>query len=229
MLNALKKHVASTPIIGSLAKAVYRRLRPSLIPFRTSSQYWTDRYERCGNSGAGSYNRLALFKSDFLNNFVREHNIQSVVEFGSGDGAQLALAEYPCYIGYDISPKAVELCKNRFRGDYTKEFRLVGDMQPSSADLALSLDVIYHLIENDVFDRYMHQLFDAASRFVIIYSSNEDKAWTGLHVRHRHFTPWIEQNRPEWKLHRIIPNAYPFDEKDQDNTSFADFHVFARQ
>lgn len=229
MLNAAKHFISKIPVIGKVARLVYRQTKPkSELIFRSSPQYWEDRYRAGGNSGAGSYNRLAQFKADTLNDFVREHRIQSVVEFGSGDGAQLALAQYPRYIGYDISPKVIEICRAQFNGDPTKEFRLVGDLRPVSTDLSLSLDVIYHLIEDEVFDHYMRQLFDAATRFVIIYSSNEDKDWSARHVQHRQFTRWVEQNRPEWKLQKVIPNAYPFDEKDQDNTSFADFYIFER-
>jgi hypothetical protein len=36
------------------------------------------------------------------------------------------------------------------------------------SDLALSMDVIYHLMENAAFENHMHTLFGAARRFVII-------------------------------------------------------------
>ena len=42
------------------------------------------------------------------------------------------------------------------------------------ADLTLSLDVIYHLVEDDVFVSAMRALFDKAARFVVIYASNQD-------------------------------------------------------
>ena len=65
-------------------------IRESLTHFRgrgdrftTSSDYWEQRYKTGGNSGAGSYNRLAEFKANFLNRFVIEHEIRSVIEFGS--------------------------------------------------------------------------------------------------------------------------------------------------
>ena len=48
----------------------------------SSADYWEARYRDGGNSGAGSYGRLALFKARFLNDFVRSENVQSVIEFG---------------------------------------------------------------------------------------------------------------------------------------------------
>ena len=37
------------------------------------------------------------------------------------------------------------------------------------AELALSLDVIYHLVEDTVYESYMGQLFDSATKYVIVY------------------------------------------------------------
>lgn len=114
-----------------------------------------------------------------------------------------------------------------FDGDPSKNF-LHSEAQPSitTADLALSLDVVYHLVEDSVFNAYMRRLFDSAVRFVIVYSSNEDKPWSGSHVRHRQFTRWIEQNKPDWRLVSFLKNAYPYDDKNPAGSSFADFYVF---
>lgn len=40
-----------------------------------SKKYWNDRYLTVGNSGAGSYNKLAQFKADIINNFVEKNQI----------------------------------------------------------------------------------------------------------------------------------------------------------
>jgi hypothetical protein len=229
--KALKDGIKSVPLLGDLLVAIYGKLfMPKPVNFQNSSQYWQDRYQAGGNSGAGSYSRLAHFKAEILNDFVRAHDVRSVVEFGSGDGAQLTLAQYPRYIGYDVSAKAVELCSTRFAGDSTKEFHLAeASTQPMAADLSLSLDVIYHLVEDEVFDRYMNSLFSSAERFVIIYSSNRDENVPTAHVRHRAFLPWIERNQPDWVLDQAIPNKYPFRTDDPNNTSFADFYIFTRR
>ena len=198
--------------------------------FGSSADYWEKRYISGGNSGAGSYNRLAQFKADYLNDFVARHDIKSVVEFGSGDGAQLVLADYPTYVGIDVSRTAIAETRSRFGEDVSKAFYHSSEVPADlSADLSLSLDVIYHLVEDETFDAYMRALFDAASRFVIIYSSNQDTPRVDAHVRQRKFTPWIEKNRPDFMLTQHIPNAFPLDEQDPENTSFADFYVFERQ
>ena len=76
------------------------------LAFRHSAQYWDDRYRLAGNSGAGSYGRLADFKANVLNEFVAREKIASVVEFGCGDGNQLSLSRYPRYTGFDVSEHA---------------------------------------------------------------------------------------------------------------------------
>jgi hypothetical protein len=206
------------------AKAAIRRLG-----FPGSAEYWERRYRAGGTSGAGSYNRLAEFKASFLNDFVARNHISSVIEFGSGDGSQLELAAYPPYVGVDISKTVVAVARKRFSYEPSKTFYHSSELPPGiKADLSLSLDVIYHLIEDETFERYMYDLFGASSRYVIIYSSNDEAMTAVPHVRHRCFTSWVEERQPDFKLVEHVPNAFPFDESDQDNTSFADFYVFER-
>ena len=102
--------------------------------FRDSASYWESRYAHGLNSGDGSYGELAKFKAEVLNSLVAEHGITSVIEFESGDGNQLELAEYPRYSGFDVSPSAVEACRARFSGDATKDFSLLAAFDDQSAD-----------------------------------------------------------------------------------------------
>lgn len=83
MIQRVKQAIHSIPGIGPGMRAVYRGVTrtPGLI-FRRSDQYWEDRYRRGGNSGSGSYGRLAAFKAEVLNEFVASHAISEMVEFG---------------------------------------------------------------------------------------------------------------------------------------------------
>ncbi|MGH7715384.1 MAG: class I SAM-dependent methyltransferase, partial [Vulcanimicrobiaceae bacterium] len=127
------------------------------MTFPGSASYWEARYRTGGTSGAGSYGPLAEFKAAILNEFVRNERVHRVIEIGCGDGAQLALTRYPEYVGVDVSPTAIEQCTARFVHDGNKRFYLY-DALPNDLgrfDLALSLDVIYHLVEDFIFDSYM--------------------------------------------------------------------------
>lgn len=198
-------------------------------PFSGSKEYWIERYNSGGNSGDGSYRKLAEFKAEILNGFVQQHNINSVIEHGCGDGNQLKLAKYPSYIGFDVSPKAIALCTEAFSGDTTKTFKLVTDYSNETAELTLSLDVIYHLIEDEVFTNYMQRLFDTSRRYVIIYSSNtnENSETQAAHVKHRKFSEWIAEVKPEWKLQEHILNRFPFN-GDNQTGSFSEFFIYKK-
>ena len=196
------------------------------MAFDTSDNYWIARYKGGGNSGAGSYNALAEFKGEIINSFVMKNNINSVIEFGCGDGNQLKYLNLNSYVGYDVSPDAIKQCSVIFKDDNNKQFKLLKNYENTIADLTLSLDVIYHLIEDDIYNDYMLKLFESSHRYVIIYSSNNDKKeFNSPHVKNRAFSKWIKATKPEYKLIQHIPNKFPFN-GDELNTSFADFYIF---
>ena len=198
------------------------------LAYSDSARFWERNYARGATSGTGSYGALAEGKSRFLNALVREQAVGSVIEFGCGDGNQLSLADYPRYVGLDVSRSAIALCQRRFAADPAKSFFLYDGMCFTdragmfTADLALSLDVLYHLTEDTVFETYLTHLFAAGRRLVVIYSTNEEMSSTAPHVRHRHFTPWIEASCPGWALTGVTrgPNA---------DQARADFFVYERQ
>lgn len=205
--------------IKSLLKKPYTKFVAPLL-FPGTKKYWEKRYTRGGNSGEGSYGKLAEYKAEIINNFVLEHSINSVIEFGCGDGNQLAYANYHNYFGYDISKTVISLCKERFKNNPNYEFALMEAYHGEKAELSLSLDVIYHLIEDELYEEYMQRLFNAAERFVIIYSSNyESETKFTTHVKPHKFSNWISVNRPNWILIKHIPNKYK-------NLSFADFYIY---
>jgi len=147
----MKEYIRKLPVIGPLTKSIYHNLTSRLKPFRGSKQYWIERYKSGGNSGAGSYGKLAEFKAEVLNDFVRGNAIETIIEYGCGDGNQLKLSSYPFYIGFDVSLAAISRCQDIFCEDKTKTFKLMDEYRGETAQLTLSLDVIYHLIEDDVF------------------------------------------------------------------------------
>ncbi len=195
-----------------------------------SSRFWEGIYGRGGNSGTGSYGRLAAFKADVMNRIIAEHHIQSVVELGCGDGKQISRIDYPDYLGLDTSSTAVDLCRARFVSDPTREFRayMSGDEITERAELSLSLDVVYHLLEDTTFDQYMRDLFTIATRLVVVYSSDMEDEAEWPEVRHRTFTKWVGEQAPDWRLRERIPNQYPYVHGELD-TSWADFFIFERQ
>jgi len=228
-VDHIKRFVKKTPVLRDLARAAMRWSAARRAGSFNSADYWETRYREGRNSGAGSYSRLAMFKADTINRFVADHHVQSVIEFGCGDGAQLRLAQYPRYIGVDVSGTIIAATKADFVTDPSKKFLHVDDVRTEHcSDLSMSLDVIYHLVEDEVFEDYMRRLFDFGRRFVIIYSSNDERQSDSVHVRHRRFTNWIEANRSDFQQTGFVKNAFPESPTDIDNTSFADFYFFAK-
>ena len=182
------------------------------LAFTDSARFWEQNYADGHTSGHGSYGSLAEGKRDFLNDLVRTRGVASVIEFGCGDGNQLSLA---CYVGLDVSRTAVGLCQQRFANDPGKSFFLYDGACFTDragvfrADLALSLDVVYHLTEDAVFETYLRHLFGAGRRFVVIYSTDMEMKGTAPHVRHRCFTAWVKSNLPDWTLVQVTrgPNT----------------------
>jgi SAM-dependent methyltransferase len=193
--------------------------------------YWRTRYDAGGNSGKGSYGRLALFKAEVINRFIEQHSVSSVIELGCGDGNQFGLLAVKHYVGLDVSARAVEICRSTYAGRKDCEFHTT-DAYPASkqANLVLSLDVIFHLVADPVYENYMRDVFSRSNKYVIIYSSNrDDLANEGDHVRHRKFSNWIDEHAPEWRLIGHVPNRFPRRPFLRQDRSFCDFYFYQRQ
>jgi len=207
-------------------KRAFLRFRYRNSPFPGSTEYWERRYATGGTSGDGSYGDLAEFKAKVINDFVTSHGVGGVIELGCGDGNQLSLLKMPRYLGLDVSETAIEICENKFGGDETKMFRYYSSDDyggESLGELALSLDIIFHLVEDEIFHTYMTHLFQMASDWVIIYSSDSEEPFGDdtVHCRNRKFTNWTEDNADGWELVEKIDNIYP-------DQSVADFYIYKK-
>jgi SAM-dependent methyltransferase len=195
-----------------------------------SKKYWESRYAAGGNSGDGSYGRLAAYKAAFINDFISKNNIRCALEMGCGDGHQLSIINYPQYIGLDVSETIIRQCIKKFSADQSKTFRVYNPLQTSfpdnsTVDLALSLDVIYHIVELKTYLKYLQDLFNASSSFVIIYSTDFYLAETE-HVLHRKFTDDVKKLFTDWQLIHHEPNPYP---GNGEQESMAAFYVYKKR
>ena len=221
----IRDRVKALPLVGPTATSVRRLIAKQRFP--GSSEYWERRYSDGGNSGAGSYGQTARFKADTLNALVANHGIQSVIEFGCGDGAQLELAEYPAYTGLDVSRTAVQRCMKRFSGDVTKSFiwydpAAFRNHGALVAEVAISLDVVLHLVEDDVLHAYLHEMSNAATRSLIFFTEDQKPQPAGSpHVRYRNVADWIAR-LDGWTLVETVNNPA------KGLESQADFFVFGR-
>lgn len=191
----------------------------------TSKKYWENRYRSGGNSGAGSYNEKAEYKAKILNHIIKDYNISNIVEFGCGDGNNLGYYNIENYTGFDISETAIKICISKYKKDNSKSFIWYNPTFFKSgglkAELTISFEVIFHLIEDEVFFKYMNDLFRTSSKYVLICSSNNDEKDPGIHVKHRKFTNFVPS---EFSLIKIIKTPQEGDLRG----FFSDFYLFER-
>jgi SAM-dependent methyltransferase len=197
--------------------------------------YWQWRYRAGGNSGAGSRGRLADFKAAIVNDLIAANRVRTMIDFGCGDGVQMAMlgaaqADLE-YLGVDVSPEALAFCRSRAGGDPRRRFMdwadFIAEISLPVADLTISMDVIYHLTDDEIFHTYLDHLFGCARQLVLIYASNLEARPLDIHVRHRRFTDTVRHRYPEWRLAAILPNRFGFDPARPNETSFADFYIYA--
>lgn len=209
--------------VKHLMLKIYFKLRK--LRFRGSKEFWRTNYLNGGTSGPGSYGELALFKANFLNTFVRENELTSVIELGCGDGNQVSFFDFPNYIGLDISDVAVEMCKkqnkkNNFSFYHYDSINTIDSFNLDKCDLAISLDVIYHLVEQAVYIEHLHILFKLAKKFVIIYGRNSNEFFPEDYTFPREFTVDIAELFPNWTLINHVENPLE---------SWSDFYVFGNR
>lgn len=145
---------------------------------------------RPDNSGLGSRGQLAKFKADFVSKFVKDNNIQTMIDFGCGDLHNSSMIEVPSYLGVDIvehkmpeNPKAdvFETTVSRF-----DEFEC-----EEPADMVLCMDVLYHILENeqDYLKAALENMLKSTKKYLVIYAQDSyDKniVWKG----HMFNCPW---------------------------------------
>jgi trans-aconitate methyltransferase len=163
--------------------------------------YWERRYrEGKRGSGPGSCGAEAERKAVFVNALIAERHVNRVVDWGCGDGVIAAMLHCRRYVGIDVSPTALALCEERVRLPRRTWVQFDGWKTPDlpPAQLALSLDVIFHLTEERYYRRHLRLLFGSAP-LVCIHSSNVDEEGEA-HVLHREFLPDVPKG---WEiLHR---------------------------
>lgn len=173
--------------------------------------YWDRRYREGRTSGAGSEGEEGRYKAQYVNDFIRAHDIIHVIDWGCGDGQVLELLRvgpmhnpYVGYTGIDVSPTILERNRKLFREfTFASPDEALVPGREWTADLALSMDVLFHLPDDDDYFAYLNNLFNSATRFVLIYSTNHAGGRTARHVLRREFTPDVSKHFPEWNLKTV--------------------------
>ena len=136
------------------------------------------------------------YKAKIINGFINKNQIQSIIDLGCGDGNQLNYYDIKQrkYCGYDVSDDLIDKLKLIYRGRDNYSFLKYNEKdQLNDSMLTMSIDVIYHLIDDESYFEYMNLLFTKSNKYVIIYSSNFDHDQKN-HIKHRKFSEYVEEN-----------------------------------
>ncbi|MBI0582574.1 MAG: class I SAM-dependent methyltransferase [Methanomassiliicoccales archaeon] len=176
--------------------------------------YWENRYRVGDNSGSGSYELLAEYKAEVLNEFVKKKDVDRVIEFGCGDGNQLSLYKFNTYLGLDVSEKSIELNMERYSDDYTKSFMLYDPDHFANggflkADLVICIDVLYHITDESDFKKTLRDIFDSSSKYVALYTNTKifEGGRTSNHIKYRDIFPYLS-SFSEFSIDSVLENPH---------------------
>jgi len=108
---------------------------------------WAKDPEGKGTSGTGSTLDVTQEYRAYIEQFIKKHNVKSVVDAGCGDWEFSSATNWnhARYLGVDISTNVIDLVKKKYQKEGVSF--MVGDVTESlpSADLLLCKDVLQHL------------------------------------------------------------------------------------
>ena len=152
---------------------------------------------RPNNSGLGSRGGLLKFKVDFVNKFVKDYGVNSILDLGCGDlqfASQLIVDKYT---GVDIVDHAhpKSLAAKDFKTTVSRFDELD---EHDDAELCMSIDVLYHILRDEV--DYLHatldNLFNKSTKYILVYAQdpkNTTVSDNGNHICNSQWKSYLEE------------------------------------
>lgn len=181
-----------------------------------NAEYWENRHvKRRGQikaEGRGSCGRLLIRKIQMVNQLLADTKAMSVLDLGCGTALVGRELNVKRYIGADVSPTALEGARTRLADLEDWELHVLNEHTPAlHADVAISMDVIYHLLSDTDYTAYLSRMFRSARKEVGVYSTDHDSP-ANDHVRHRNFSRDVAERFPDWVLVSSHPPRWPIEE-----------------
>ncbi len=152
--------------------------------------YWNLRYSggvpQDSTSGYGSYGVQLHRKLSWMKEFIEDHEVSKIVEFGCGDfnfgRGVLALFPFSDYLGLDVSDVIVQRNQELFKAF---KFKNITEEAPE-ADLVMCVDVLFHVIEDDEVNKLLNRIEKSWTKYLVISAYERDEEMHN-HVRIRKF------------------------------------------
>lgn len=169
------------------------------------TDYWEKRYRAGGFSGAGSRGDEAKDKVELVQRVVNSTQSKSLLDLGCGDGHIASGIIIDRYVGYDPSDSALALCRKAMpdRQFTSRVYPYTGEL----FGLIISMDVIFHLVDDEAYHAYLDLLFCGLAPRVLVYATDHDQRGNA-HVLHRHWTPDIPNGWDATELRTKFKKAW---------------------
>lgn len=179
-----------------------------IFRFKSSKDYWEKWHKKNLKLQDFEINSQLENKIKYLNSWIDQYNIDSIIDFGCGTSPYIENLKCKNYLGVDVSETAIKVCQNKFKNDPSKRFNLMNKRIEEKSIMTVSLDVVYYLVEDNVFNQYMLNLFNSSNRFVIIYSTNYNHYNELIpYIKHRQITDWVKKHKKEFAMINHIKKA----------------------
>lgn len=163
---------------------------------------WGTNEAGVANSGTGSTVALTVVYRAYLQDFLKQHDIHSVVDAGCGDWEFSRVMDWSGidYKGYDLVPSIVEEDRKRY-GAPDRQFFVAdvveADLPP--ADLLICKHVLQHLPNRDV-SRFLKQLPKYKHALFVDGIDGETLTAPNVDISPGQYRP-IDLTRPPFGLH----------------------------
>lgn len=136
-------------------------------------------------------------------------DVSSVVDWGCGDGQVCSLLDMSGihYTGIEVAGTALKRCMEQQPKPVYMLWK-PGDPIRMFADVAMSIDVLFHFPKDKDYKTYLKVLFGSARKYVIIHSTDFHRDAL-VHVRHRTVRNDIQRLYPGWRLKSVSDGIDP--------------------
>ena len=151
--------------------------------------YENDSSEWGNSSGPGSDAYYNIPYRAFLEQFIRNNDIRSVVDVGCGDWTFSRFVNFAGvrYQGYDVVESVVERNRTRFGSATVRFDRMPDDLaEVPAADLLIMKDVLQHLPNHEI-SRHRAGLFDRFPRCLLTNSYRKRDAVRNIDIHYGEF------------------------------------------